>query len=341
MAYNMPSVNESASAPLQQNFQPGMHRVAFPAPSAHRERPMLDAAPQNAASAALAHLNYATYMYYIGVAALAQARLAQSAAAYPQPAPSPAVADPARGHGHLRVHSTASNTSLRSSLSSASSLDTPASALFTPAGAAGGAMTWNNSGRDAVRTPDTCCSDIVSDDDGTGCPLNDLPTSCANTPVEALALSCGGVRPADERAKIASLAAAATLRTNGRTRAQSTLSQSMLPCASPPLCSPSPVATRSSPAQLINAATWSDDGLPLASQYALSGYNRMSSPFADKAWWECVTNEKPWAPLPPAAKMDLRRLPKINTRVQHYRSRRRTQSTANKVTSWPAVLPTI
>lgn len=248
-----------------------MHRVAFPGPGpsagAGARRSIVDTpAAQSAASAALAHLNYAAYMYYLGIAALAQARLAQSA--YPAP-------------GHARVHSTASNTSLRS-LASASSLDTPTTALFT-AGASAGEADWVAAAARGVRTPDTCCSDIVSDDDGTGCPLADLPTSCASTPLEARA------------AELSALAAAAALR-------------------------------KPSQASIYAA---DDDGLPLAARYPLSAYNRMASPFGDGAWWACVTHEKPWGPLPLPAKMDPRRLPKLNTRVQHVRgSRRRAQVSA-------------
>lgn len=258
----------------------------------------------DAASAALAHLNYATYMYYLGVAALAQARLAQSATSYSSPTPPPPAPAPvqvpvsARG-AHMRVHSTASSSSLRS----ASSIDTTATFFASPTNA--GAGWYHNHVDDGRRTPDTCyCSDIASDDDGAGCPLNDLPTSCASTPIETPASPFfPREKSAHERVKIAALAASATLR------------HADVP--------PQP--------QILQPEE-------LAAEYPRSTFLRMGTPLADGVWWACVTGEKPWAPvdLPPPMKMpaDARRLPKINTRLRG--GRRRSSGGQQKGSSWPA-----
>lgn len=267
-------------------------RVSFPSAMnvnakalPHTPRPRADSSVS--ATATLAQFNYATYMYYLSVAAL----LAQSHAP-------PADAG---ARGHMRVHSTASNTSLRStSLSSttSSSFDS----LLTP-----------GSARDGVRTPDTC-SDIASDDDGTGCPLSELPTSCADTPVEGANALCGEREARAPHARLASLAAAATLRSR--------------PAPPPP------------------PALWADDGL-VAVHRPTSSFHRLRSPFADKTWWECVTHEKPWAPLAtPIAKSEmpavpLRRLsgPRSHNRngsagsgFEHKRSARRRPSRAASTT---------
>ncbi|EJD48461.1 hypothetical protein AURDEDRAFT_150918 [Auricularia subglabra TFB-10046 SS5] len=275
---------QRVSFPSSMNLNVNANAKALPAP--HAVRPRADS--NVSATATLAQFNYATYMYYLSVAAL----LAQSQTADAN----------ASARGHMRVHSTASNTSLRStSLSSttSSSFDS----LFTP-----------GSARDGVRTPDTC-SDIASDDDGTGCPLNDLPTSCADTPVEGTNSLCGEresqAHARTQHPKLASLAAAATLRSR----------------PAPP-------------------AMWADDGFG-APHRPTSSYHRLQSPFADKTWWECVTHEKPWAPLAtPIAKSEMPAVPlrrlsgprshnrngSINSGFEHKRNARRRPSRAASTT---------